>query len=186
MDEIKEGDSEWAQTPLRRNIQTYLIIFMVCLCQSIPLLAWSTIWKFKFIFLHLLCCVSSFRTSYNLNDLHRVFLNLKSMDILSTLLSGMPEGLQQSTGIQKNSLLTSGKFENKSSHYGQCWAKFLSPTGNFPAACDLNRNLKILTGNFISVKLRMLTSRIRLSASTILIMNWATLLCGKIKVLDKI
>ena len=30
----------------------------------------------------------------------------------------------------------------------QCWAKFLTPTGNFPAAYDPNRKLKFLTGHF--------------------------------------
>ena len=30
----------------------------------------------------------------------------------------------------------------------QCWAKFITPTGNFPAAYDPNRKLKNLTGHF--------------------------------------
>ena len=32
--------------------------------------------------------------------------------------------------------------------HNQCWAKFVAPTGNFPAAYDPNQKLKILTGHF--------------------------------------
>ena len=32
--------------------------------------------------------------------------------------------------------------------YYKCWAKFITPTGNFPAAYDPNRKLKNLTGHF--------------------------------------
>ena len=29
----------------------------------------------------------------------------------------------------------------------QCWAKFVAPTGNFPASHEPNRNFKILAGH---------------------------------------
>ena len=32
--------------------------------------------------------------------------------------------------------------------YYKCWAKFITPTGNFPAAYDPNCKFKILTGHF--------------------------------------
>ena len=32
--------------------------------------------------------------------------------------------------------------------YRQCWAKFITPTGNFPASYNPNRKLKILTGHY--------------------------------------
>ena len=31
--------------------------------------------------------------------------------------------------------------------HGQCWAKFVASTGNFPASHEPNRNFKILAGH---------------------------------------